>query len=63
MRAYLEAIFGRRSGEDGQALAEYSLILAFIALACVLTLGALGLAIGVPLNDLITQAGWGAASS
>jgi Flp pilus assembly pilin Flp len=31
--------------QRGQALAEYSLILAFIAIACVLALGALGLAI------------------
>lgn len=31
--------------EDGQALAEYALILAFIAVACVIALGLLGLAV------------------
>ncbi len=36
--------------EEGQALAEYSLILAFIAAACVLALGALGLALAGHLN-------------
>ena len=30
------------NGEPGQGLAEYALILAFIAMACVLALGALG---------------------
>ncbi len=36
--------------EEGQALAEYSLILAFIAAACVLALGALGLALAGHLD-------------
>jgi Flp pilus assembly pilin Flp len=63
MRAYLKAIARRGSGEDGQALAEYSLVLAFIALACIIALGALGLAIGVPLNELISEAGWASSSS
>jgi len=35
----------RVNAERGQALSEYSLILAFVAMACVLALGALGLAI------------------
>jgi Flp pilus assembly pilin Flp len=35
----------RVNAERGQALAEYSLVLAFIAAACVLALGALGLAL------------------
>jgi len=38
--------------EKGQALAEYSLILAFIAAAGVLALGALGLALGGHLDAL-----------
>ena len=33
------------NAERGQGLAEYSLILAFVAMACVLALGVLGLAI------------------
>jgi len=35
----------RKNGEKGQALAEYSLILAFVFVACVMALGFLGLAI------------------
>ena len=35
----------RFNADRGQALAEYSLILAFVAAACVLALGALGLAL------------------
>jgi len=35
----------RFNAERGQALAEYSLILAFVAAACVFALGALGLAL------------------
>jgi len=38
-------VLDRLSAERGQALSEYSLILAFVAMACVLALGALGLAI------------------
>jgi Flp pilus assembly pilin Flp len=38
--------------EEGQALAEYSLILAFIAAACVLALTALGLALAGHLDAL-----------
>jgi Flp pilus assembly pilin Flp len=34
-----------RFREEGQALAEYALILAFVFIACVLVLGFLGLAI------------------
>ena len=34
-----------RFREEGQALAEYSLILAFVFIACVIALGFLGLAI------------------
>ena len=39
-----------RFREEGQALAEYSLILAFILAACLLSLGALGLAISGRLD-------------
>ncbi len=41
----LNLITERFNREDGQALAEYALILAFIAIVCVLALTALGLAI------------------
>ena len=38
--------------EDGQALAEYSLLLAFVAMACILALGALGLAVSGQLGEI-----------
>jgi Flp pilus assembly pilin Flp len=41
----VRGVLSRLNAERGQALAEYSLILAFIAAACVLALGALGLAL------------------
>ena len=39
-----------RFQEEGQALAEYSLILAFVFIACVVALGFLGLAIAGRLD-------------
>ena len=36
--------------QRGQALAEFSLILAFIAVACVLALGLLGLTLAVEIG-------------
>ncbi len=38
--------------EDGQALAEYGLLLALIAVACLVALGALGLAIAGTLSSV-----------
>jgi len=38
--------------EEGQALAEYTLILAFVFIACVMALGFLGLAISGRLDAL-----------
>ncbi len=38
--------------QAGQALAEYSLILAFIAMACIFALGALGLALSGKMDAL-----------
>lgn len=43
--------------EEGQALAEYGIILAFIAAVCVFALMALGGVIGVPYHDAL--AGFG----
>lgn len=48
MNRLLAAIAARRlrkEGEAGQGLAEYALILTFIALACVVALSALGISI------------------
>jgi Flp pilus assembly pilin Flp len=39
--------------DSGQSLAEYSLILAFIALACVVALGLLGLAISGSYTSIL----------
>ncbi len=43
-------VLHRLNSERGQALAEYSLILAFVATACVLALGAMGLAIASQID-------------
>lgn len=50
MISYITSILESVSHERGQALAEYSLILAFIAIACVVALGALGLALAGELD-------------
>jgi len=41
----VEMLTERHGREDGQALAEYALIIAFIAIVCVAAVTALGLAI------------------
>ena len=41
-----------RFREEGQALAEYALILAFVFIACVIVLGFLGLAISGGLDSV-----------
>jgi len=48
----LEMIISRLDREDGQALAEYGLILAFIAIVCVLALTALGVAVSGVLGGV-----------
>jgi Flp pilus assembly pilin Flp len=48
---YVLGVLRGAKAERGQALAEYSLILAFVAAACVLALGALGLAIAGHLDS------------
>jgi Flp pilus assembly pilin Flp len=52
MSEWVLKLVARFRNEKGQALAEYSLILAFIAAASVLALGALGLALGGHLDAL-----------
>jgi len=39
--------------QEGQALAEYGLILALIAVACIIALGALGLAVSGQLDAIV----------
>jgi len=50
MTDWTSRLAARFRKEQGQALAEYSLILAFIAAACALALGALGLALAGHLD-------------
>lgn len=45
MTEIISRLMTRANSETGQALAEYSLALAFIAIVCVVALTALGLAI------------------
>lgn len=46
LRAGVAAIRKKMSGEAGQGLAEYGLILALIAIVCIAGLSQLGIAIG-----------------
>ena len=53
---YVASVLTRLEGEDGQALGEYALVLALVALVAVLALTALGLVIpGLwePLLDIM----------
>ena len=48
----LLSIVARFQREDGQALAEYGLILALIAVVCILALTALGVLISGKLDEI-----------
>ncbi len=48
----LRNILARFEREDGQALAEYGLLLALIAVVCILALTALGVAISGTLGSI-----------
>ena len=58
----IQAIWSFKSSERGQALAEFSLILAFIALVCVIALTAIGLAVVIPFGDMASAMGVGGGS-
>ena len=45
-------LVARFRSEEGQALAEYGLIIALIAVVCILTLTAVGVAISGNLGDI-----------
>ena len=47
----LKLVLGQGS-EPGQALAEYSLVLAFVAMVCVVALGLLGLTLAVQIDSI-----------
>ena len=52
MLEYIVKLVLGRGSEPGQALAEYSLILAFIAMVCVVALGLLGLPLAVQIDSI-----------
>jgi len=57
LRAYVALVLAGAKGGDGQALAEFSLVLALVALGAVVALTALGLAVSgfyESFADLIT---------
>lgn len=47
----LQAIWNRAGPDNGQTLTEYSLVLVFVAIACVLALTTLGLTLGGWIED------------
>lgn len=53
------AILDRFTGEDGQALSEYGLVLGLIAVVCIIALTAIGLAISGDLDSLSGAMGGG----
>jgi Flp pilus assembly pilin Flp len=53
MKAFIVPWWMRFSSEDGQALAEYALLLTFIAAVCVLALTALGLIIAGVFSSIV----------
>jgi len=50
-------LLARFQSEKGQALAEYGLLLALIAVVCIAVLGTIGLAIAGKLGDVATALG------
>ena len=52
MLEYILRLADRLHSQRGQALAEHSLILAFIAMVCVLALGLLGLTLAVQIDSI-----------
>lgn len=55
----LISFWTRLRSEDGQALAEYGLILGLIAVVCVIALSAIGLAVAGQLDLMSTALGGG----
>lgn len=53
MKALSMLRWTRLSEEEGQALAEYALLITFIAAVCVLALTALGLAISAGIGGIM----------
>ncbi len=53
------ALLARTRDADGQALAEYGLILAFVAIAAVASLALVGGAVITPFTTFVDAAGFG----
>ena len=53
MTTLLRRLMQRLASEEAQALAEYSLIIAFVAIVCIAAVTALGLAILGPFTDVL----------
>ena len=52
MTNLITSLYARMRDETGQALAEYGLILALIAVVCIVALGILGLAVAGQLDEI-----------
>lgn len=52
MAGLIRTLLRRLEGEEGQALGEFGLILAFVAIVCIAALTALGVAIAGPFGDV-----------
>lgn len=52
MMKLISTILKRFAGEQGQALGEFGLLVALVAIVCVAALTALGLAIAGPFGDV-----------
>ncbi len=55
-------LWARFSDEDGQALAEYGLILGLIAVVCIIALTGIGLAVSGQLDSVSSALGGGGGS-
>lgn len=54
----IQATWSFRGSERGQALGEFSLVLAFIALVCIVALTAIGAAVVIPYGDVAAALGF-----
>lgn len=59
MLNYIQSVLSQWIGERGQALGEFTLVLAFIALVCVAALGAIGVAVLLPYGNFLSGIGGG----
>jgi len=57
MGEFFVRLVARFRSESGQALTEYGLILALIAVVCMVAVGAIGLAINGFLGDIVAALG------